>query len=203
MCEARGPSSCRWLFKNLHLGDYLPSPVVSMWRVGIWKLQMAVGQLQNHAARAQKTWIPETLWRSGGLPSRTAASFIFLGWLAFSTPCGYVVYQGYIFNLRWLFPYYLHDEAAAPKAASQKTSSLRSSAEVIENAHPFFWGFFFCLCTYVASAWNKSVWTCITDEAWFCALWNQMWKKQTHIKQKTLDFVNLQQLWAYWPTVST
>lgn len=53
------------------------------------------------------------------------------GWLAFSTPCSYVVHQGYIFNLRWLFPYYLHDEAAAPKAASQKTSSLRSSTEVI------------------------------------------------------------------------
>lgn len=38
-------------------------------------------------------------------------------------------------------------------------------------AHPFFFSFL----TSVASAWNKSVWTCITDEAWFCALWNQMW----------------------------
>lgn len=67
-------------------------------------------------------------------------------------------------------------------------------------AHPFF---FPCLCTYVASAWNKSVWTCITDEAWFSALWNQMWKKQTHIKQKILDLVNMQQLWVYCLTVST
>lgn len=30
----RVPSSCRWLFKNLHLGNYLRSPVVSKWRIG-------------------------------------------------------------------------------------------------------------------------------------------------------------------------
>lgn len=53
-CELPAPSSCRWVFKNLHLGNYLPSAVVSMWRILIWSLQMAEGRLRNPAARVER-----------------------------------------------------------------------------------------------------------------------------------------------------
>lgn len=50
---ARVPSSCRWLFKNLHLGNYLHSPVVSKWRIGFGNRAMALGWLQNTHVKAE------------------------------------------------------------------------------------------------------------------------------------------------------
>lgn len=50
---ARVPSSCRWLFKNLHLGNYPHSPVVSKWRIGFGKRAMALGWLQNTRQKAE------------------------------------------------------------------------------------------------------------------------------------------------------
>lgn len=52
--ESWVPSSCRWVFKNLHLSNYLLSPVVSKWRIGFWNLRMAVGWVQNTCVKAQK-----------------------------------------------------------------------------------------------------------------------------------------------------
>lgn len=49
---ARVPSSCRWLFKNLHLGNYPHSPVVPKWRIGFWNRAMALGWLQNTRVKA-------------------------------------------------------------------------------------------------------------------------------------------------------
>lgn len=50
---ARVPSSCRWLFKNLHLGNYPHSPVVSKWRIGFGNRAMALGWLQNTRVKAE------------------------------------------------------------------------------------------------------------------------------------------------------
>lgn len=50
---ARVPSSCRWLFKNPHLGNYPHSPVVSKWRIGFGNRAMALGWLQNTRVKAE------------------------------------------------------------------------------------------------------------------------------------------------------
>lgn len=60
------PSSCRWAFKNLYLGNYLLSPVFSKWRIGFWNLWMAAGWDQNTCAKAQKIpWENKIQFSSG------------------------------------------------------------------------------------------------------------------------------------------
>lgn len=89
------------------------------------------------------------------------------------------VHQSYIFNRRWLFSYYLHDEVASRKHL--RKLCFCSSGEVIENVCTLIF-FFFSPCTYAASAGNKSIWTCKMDEVRFCILWNQTQKNKLPLK---------------------
>lgn len=108
-----------------------------MWRIWIWSLRMAEGWLQNPAARVgrrpghRRLTVMEL--RSA---TRPGCRFICLrSWLAPSSPHGDVVHQFYIFDWRWLFPYYLHGEIASRKQHLRKLSFF---AEEIESLYIVF-----------------------------------------------------------------